>query len=62
MPHCSINLFCTYFDLNVALSDRPLLVECATKEVREAFARLLEKTLSSFFVMGGVSVRDWRLF
>ena len=35
---------------------RPLLVECPTKEVREAYAKLLEKAIASFFLMGGVSV------
>jgi len=35
---------------------RPLLLECSTREVREVFGKLLEKTMSSFFQMGGIAV------
>lgn len=35
---------------------RPLLLECSTREVREVFGKLLEKTMASFFQMGGIAV------
>jgi len=35
---------------------RPLLLECSTREVREVFGKLLEKTMSSFFLIGGIAV------
>jgi len=35
---------------------RPLLLECSTREVREVFGKLLEKTMAAFFQMGGIAV------
>ena len=33
-----------------------MLLECPSKDIRTAFASILEKTMSCFFTHGGVSV------
>jgi ubiquitin carboxyl-terminal hydrolase 9/24 len=44
-----------YLALDGNMSIKPLLLECSIREIRESFGKLLERTMSSFFQMGGIA-------